>query len=218
MVADPDSAEFVRKAYSRMKRRYGVPRCPLTFQAPHELAIAVILSAQCTDEQVNKVTPALFARFPQPVDYYTAPPAELERMIYSTGFYKNKAKSIRGFCRSLVEEHGGKIPETITELVRMPGIGRKTANVILGELFGKVEGVTVDTHVARISRLWRLSRHSDAVKIERDLMARLPRRYWLHWSLYVIFLGRSHCSARRRMCSECYLADICPASESRPVR
>lgn len=204
---------FVREANRRFRRQYGEPQTPLRYSQPHELVIAVILSAQCTDEQVNRVTPALFERFKEPAEFYQAPLAELEELIYSTGFYKNKAKSIRGFTRALVEDLNGIVPDTIDALIRLPGIGRKTANVVLQELYHKSEGVVVDTHVARISRLFELTRHTDPVKIETDLKRILPRRFWLNWSLYVIFLGRSHCTARVSHCAECYLNDICPASD-----
>lgn len=191
----------------------------MRYGAPHELVISVILSAQCTDEQVNRTTPALFERFVRPEDYVAASLTEIEELIYSTGFYRNKARNIQGFCRALIEDHGGKTPETLEELVRMPGIGRKTANVVLGELYGKAPGLTVDTHVARISRLWSLSKARDAVHIERDLLQLLKPAWRLCWPLYVIFLGRSHCTARRRDCQVCYLGDVCPASsrEARPV-
>ncbi len=223
-AAAPDQAlaarrlAFVREANRRFRRQYGEPQTPLRYSQPHELVIAVILSAQCTDEQVNRVTPALFERFKQPAEFYQAPLAELEDLIYSTGFYKNKAKSIRGFTRALVEDLNGVVPDTIDALIRLPGIGRKTANVVLQELYHKSEGVVVDTHVARISRLFQLTRHTDPVKIENDLKGALPRKFWLNWSLYVIFLGRSHCTARVRHCAECYLNDICPASDLTPAR
>lgn len=173
----------------------------------------MILSAQCTDEQVNKVTPKLFAEFRTPEDFYTQPLAALENLIYSTGFYKNKAKNIREFCRRLVADHGGVIPDEIETLVKLPGIGRKTANVVLQELYRKASGVVVDTHVMRLSRLLGLSKHSDAVKVERDLIAKVEKRFWLNWSLYLIFLGRKYCTARKRNCDDCPLNDICPSSD-----
>ena len=206
---------FLKEAWQRLKDRYGEVHCPLHYNQPHELAIAVILSAQCTDEQVNKTTPALFKKYTNPEDFIKAPLAQIEKLIYSTGFYKNKAKSIKGFCRSLVEEHGGKIPQTMQELVRMPGVGRKTANVILQELFGQADGIVVDTHVARLSKVLGLSKSSDPVKIERDLMEILPREYWLDWSLYMIFLGRSNCTAKKVMCVGCCLSHVCPSSALR---
>lgn len=172
----------------------------------------MILSAQCTDERVNLVTPALFARFKTPIEYAQADILELEGLIHSTGFYHNKAKSIQGFCRNLVEKHNGIVPDNIPELIALPGIGRKTANVVTQELYGIADGVVVDTHVARLSKLLGYTKHSDAVKIERDLIAILPKKYWLNWSLYMIFLGRSSCTARRRDCPHCVLAKICPSS------
>ncbi|MCB1321614.1 MAG: endonuclease III, partial [Leptospiraceae bacterium] len=137
----------------------------------------------------------------------------LERLIYSTGFYKNKARSIRAFCKQLVSDYKGKVPDTLDELVKMPGIGRKTANVVLNELHGKSEGIVVDTHVARISRVLEFTTQTDPVKIERDLMKSVPRKLWLDWALLIIFLGRKYCGARRRLCDQCPLNDICPSAE-----
>jgi endonuclease-3 len=167
---------------------------------------------------VNKVTPPLFAEFRKPEDFYTKPLARLEELVYSTGFYKNKAKNIREFCRRLIEEHDGVIPEEIDALTKLPGIGRKTANVVLQELYRKAAGIVVDTHVMRLSRLLGLTEHKDAVKVERDLIARVHKRYWLNWSLYLIFLGRKYCTARKRMCEGCPLNDICPSSDVQPPK
>ena len=203
---------YTREIHRRLKKEFGPAETPLTYTQPHELAIAVILSAQCTDEQVNKVTPALFAEFRKPQDFFEKPLSRLEELIYSTGFYKNKAKNIREFCRQLIEDHGGVIPDELNVLVKLPGIGRKTANVVLQELYKKAAGVVVDTHVARLSKLLHLTEHKDAVKIERDLMEKVDRRYWLNWSLYLIFLGRKYCTARKRFCAECPLRDVCPSA------
>jgi len=204
---------YVTTIYRRLAKRFGAEvHCPLHYTAPHELAVAVILSAQCTDEQVNRVTPSLFARCPDPEDYYTIPQPELEKLIYSTGFYKNKTKSIRAFCRMYVEELHKQMPRDLATLVKMPGVGRKTANVILQELYQIPSGVVVDTHVVRISKLLGLTEHSDPVKIERDLIGLVPERYWINWSLYMIFLGRSTCIARRPDCPGCILNDVCPSS------
>ena len=205
---------FSRQVYRRLCKEFGPARTPLTYEHDYQLAIAVILSAQCTDEMVNRVTPALFEAFGAPEDFYTRPVGELERLIYSTGFYKNKAKSIRGFCRAFVEDHGRQMPSSIEELVRLPGIGRKTANVIQQELFGRADGVVVDTHVARISKVLGLSAATDPVRMERDLMRVVPKDLWLDWSLYIIFLGRKYCTARERKCGPCPLCKICPSSEA----
>ncbi len=164
---------------------------------------------------VNKTTPGLFQACPSLEDYVRAPLSKLEGLIHSTGFYRNKAKNIQGFARQILENHGGRIPQTLSELTALPGVGRKTANVVLQELYNIPSGVVVDTHVARISKLFKLTRSSNPVIIERDLMGKLPQKYWIDWSLYMIFLGRSSCTARKRFCSECVLKDICPSSEAR---
>lgn len=204
---------FIEQVYPKLKKEFPKTRTPLRYKAPHELAIAVILSAQCTDEQVNRVTPALFKRFPSLESFCKASRKELEEMVYSTGFYRNKAKNIHGFCKALLKEHGGHMPKDHAALTKMPGVGRKTANVILQELYRLVSGIVVDTHVARISRLWKLTEQKDAVKIEKDLMAKVPKRYWLDWSLLLIFLGRKYCKARQRLCQQCPLIKICPSAE-----
>ena len=184
----------------------------MNYKKPYELAIAVILSAQCTDEQVNKTTPLLFQKCRKPEDFYTIPSEDLESLIFSTGFYKNKARSIRGFCKSLVHDYNGRIPQDMESLVKMPGVGRKTANVILQELYSLASGVVVDTHVARLSVLLGLTEHKDPVKIEKDLIQKIPKKYWIDWSLYMIFLGRSSCQAKKRLCEPCVVRDICPSS------
>ncbi|MCB1174244.1 MAG: endonuclease III [Leptospiraceae bacterium] len=210
--------KLVRKLYPRMARRYGQPVCPLHYDPtrPWQLVIAVILSAQCTDERVNQVTPALFAEFTELPQFYQKPIQLLEEKIYSTGFYKNKAKSIQGFARKLDQDLQDSIPTDLKTLQSLPGVGRKTANVVQNELFKTAEGVVVDTHVARISRLWGLSQapKANAIQIERDLMQILPRQYWLYWSLYLIFLGREFCKARKPDCAGCYLNTVCPAAAS----
>ena len=203
---------FIDQVYHKLKKEFPKARTPLRYKAPHELAIAVILSAQCTDEQVNRVTPPLFKRFPSLASFCKASRKELEKMVYSTGFYKNKAKSIHGFCKMLQAEHKGAIPQSHAELTKMPGVGRKTANVILQELYRLPAGIVVDTHVSRISRLLGLSQEKDAYKIEKDLMAKVPQKYWLDWSLLLIFLGRKYCKARQRLCQQCPLVKVCPSS------
>lgn len=199
------------QVFELLRTEFGEVRCPLNYSQPHELVIAVILSAQCTDERVNKVTPELFRRFPDLKSFAEADLSSIEKLIFSTGFYRNKAKSISGFAKKLYEEYAGTLPNTIEELMTFPGIGRKTANVVLNELFSISEGVVVDTHVKRISKLLGFTEHTDPVKIERDLMKKFPPPQWMDISLYFIFLGRKYCTARIRNCAECPLAAICPA-------
>lgn len=210
------TAAFVREAFSRLKRRFGEVACPLHYEEPYQLCVAVILSAQCTDEQVNRVTPELFRAYPTAAKLAAAPLDRLEELVHSTGFYRNKARNIQAFCRVLVEGHGGRVPDDMGALIKMPGVGRKTANVVLQELYGIASGVVVDTHVARLSALLGLSGSKDPVRIEKDLMDIVPRDLWIDWSLYMIFLGRSSCPARRPQCESCVLADICPSARRPP--
>lgn len=183
--------------------------CSLEHRTPVQLLVATILSAQCTDARVNLVTPALFARFQTAEDFAAADPRELERLIASTGFFRNKARNIIACCRAIVEKHGGQVPGTLEELVQLPGVGRKTANVVLGDAFG-VPGVTVDTHVGRLSRRLGLTTHTDPVKVEFDLMAVVPRPEWTTFSHRLIFHGRQVCSARNPRCDACALSRACP--------
>ena len=201
-----------RKIVRRLDRAYPGATCALHHTNALELLVATILSAQCTDVRVNKVTPALFAKYRSARDYASADPRVLEREIQSTGFFRNKTKSIIGMAQALVERHGGTVPDTMDALVALPGVGRKTANVILGTWFGKNEGVVVDTHVQRITRLLKLTRHDDPVKIERDLMALVPRPKWSVFSHRMILHGRTVCIARRPRCEVCVLSDLCPSS------
>lgn len=206
--------QFIHKAWKLLKKHYGIPQPPLKYSQPHELAIAVILSAQCTDDRVNIVTKDLFQEYGKISDYYKKPLARLEKMIYSTGFYKNKAKSIRGFAKKLEQEYNGNLPNNLAELVQFPGIGRKTANVVQQVLFGRADGIVVDTHVARLARRFGLTRAAkdNALQIENDLMQVLPKKYWYDWSLYMIFLGREFCNARSAKCEKCILNQICLSS------
>lgn len=199
-----------RAIAGRLGRAYPRATCSLEFANPFQLLVATILSAQCTDRRVNMVTGPLFARWPTPAALADARPKDLEAVIRSTGFFRAKARSILGCCRGLVERHGGDVPRTLDDLVRLPGVGRKTANVVLGSAFGDVSGVVVDTHVGRISRRLGLTRHADAVRAERDLMAVLPRRHWISFSHRLIEHGRTVCSARAPRCDACVLADLCP--------
>ena len=201
-----------RKIVARLERAYPDATCALHHSSALELVVATILSAQCTDARVNMVTPVLFAKYRTSGDYAAADPRVLEREIQSTGFFRNKTKSIIGMAQALVERHGGEVPDTMDALTELPGVGRKTANVILGTWFKKNEGVVVDTHVHRLSRLMKLTRHDDPVKIERDLMDLLPREKWTWWSHTLIQHGRQVCIARRPKCEECVVNRLCPSS------
>jgi endonuclease III len=207
-AADPvrQQADRVRRGLAKL---YPHAHCALHHRNALELLIATILSAQCTDKRVNLVTPALFARYPDARAFATAKQDELERMIQSTGFFRNKARNIIACCREIVDRHGGEVPRTMDELARLAGIGRKTANVILGNAFD-VPGLPVDTHVARVSRRLGLTVHSDPVKIERDLMAVVPKKDWTMFAHRMIFHGRQICHARRPLCEACSLAAFCP--------
>jgi endonuclease-3 len=198
-----------KKIVRLLAKEYPDAECALHHQNPLQLLIATILSAQCTDARVNLVTPDLFARYPTAKSYATANPEELEKAIQSTGFFRNKARNIIACCKQIVEEYGGDIPRTMEELVGLPGVGRKTANVILGNAFD-VPGITVDTHVGRLSRRLGLTRETPAEKVERDLMNLIPAKNWTMFSHHMIFHGRRVCYARKPMCSQCVLAKFCP--------
>jgi endonuclease III len=204
----PPAAEILK----RLKGAYPDAQCALHHRNAFELLCATILSAQCTDARVNMVTPILFARYPTPEALAAARPEDVERIIMSTGFFRNKTKSLIGMSQALMAEYGGVVPRTMEELRALPGVGRKTANVILGNAFGINEGVTVDTHVTRLSRLLGLTRHEDPVKIELDLMQLFPRDDWGLLSHLLIFHGRQVCIARRPRCGDCVLADLCPSA------
>ncbi|HEY6563800.1 MAG TPA: endonuclease III [Pirellulaceae bacterium] len=194
----------------RLRRDYVDAECALRHSNPLQLLIATILSAQCTDERVNLVTRTLFSKYRTARDFAACPQAELEEAIRSTGFFRNKAKHIRACCEVLVREHGGEVPAELDALVKLPGIGRKTANVVLGTAYGLATGVVVDTHVMRLSRRLGLTRHRDPVKIEQDLMQALPTKEWVNFSHRLIHHGRRICQARRPRCEVCGLTDICP--------
>jgi endonuclease III len=210
MSKPPDPLrQRVRSILRILARLYPDAKCALDYGNPLQLLIATILSAQCTDVRVNMVTPALFERYRNAKAFAIATPAELETAIRSTGFFRNKARNIIACCKKIVEEHGGKVPGTMEELVVLPGIGRKTANVILGNAFD-VPGITVDTHVSRLSLRLGLTRHTDPVKIERDLMELIPKKEWTMFSHRMIYHGRQVCFARKPNCAGCALARICP--------
>jgi endonuclease III len=203
---------YALEVFSRLKRAYPDARTELDYETPLQLAIATILGAQCTDKRVNMVTPLLFQTFPTAAALADAPPEKLEEIIKSTGFFRNKTKSLIGLGKALVDRHNGEVPDSMEALVKLPGIGRKTANVILGNAFGKNEGVVVDTHVARLSHRLGLTRETDPVKIEQDLMPLFPCKDWALLSHLIIFHGRRVCEARRAKCEICVLNDICPSS------
>ena len=201
-----------RSIITRLKREFPDAKCALDHANPLELLVATILSAQSTDARVNIVTPALFAKYRNAAEYAAADPAVFQSEIHSTGFFRNKTKSILGMAQALVERHGGQVPDTMDALVALPGVGRKTANVVLGNAFGKNEGVVVDTHVSRISGLLKLTKQTDPVKIESDLMELVPRKDWTIFSHLLILHGRKTCIARRPKCESCRINDLCPSS------
>jgi endonuclease-3 len=204
--------ERAREIYDRLVEHYPDAHCALDFKSPFQLLIATILSAQCTDKRVNMVTPALFKRYRTPAALAVAKPEELEEIIKSTGFFRNKTKSLLGMSNAVADRHGGKIPDTLDELVKLPGVGRKTANVVLGNAYDKNEGVVVDTHVGRVSKRLGLTRQTDPVKVEQDLMKLFPNDRWTMLSHLLIEHGRRICEARRPKCESCFLSDICPSS------
>jgi endonuclease-3 len=200
------------EVFRRLKRAYPDAHCALDHRNAYQLLAATILSAQCTDVRVNLVTPALFERYPTPAALAAARQADVEAIIRSTGFFRNKAKNLVAMAQAIVADHGGRVPRTMEALHALPGVGRKTANVVLGNAFDINEGVVVDTHVGRIARLLGLTRHTDPVKVEQDLMAAFPRKEWTLLSHLLIAHGRAVCIARRPRCGECPLRDICPSS------
>jgi endonuclease III len=199
----------VAKIIEGLRGLYPDVHCELDHQTPYQLIVATILSAQCTDERVNMVTPEVFRRWPNPAALARAEQGELEKVIHSTGFFRNKAKNLIGMARKLVEQHEGEVPQTMVELLDLPGVARKTANVVLGTAFGIPSGVVVDTHVMRLSNLLGLTQHKDPVKIEQDLQQMLPREEWIDFSHRLIWHGRRVCIANRPKCGECPLP--CPS-------
>jgi endonuclease-3 len=208
-----ETRERAARIVAALADEYRDARCALDHRNAYELLVATILSAQCTDARVNMVTPAFFRRWPDPASLAAAPQEEVESVVHSTGFFRNKARNLRGMAQALVASHGGRVPDTMEELTALPGVARKTANVVLGTWYGKCEGVVVDTHVARLSSKLGLTRHDDPVKIERDLMAILPRPEWTMFSHRVILHGRRVCDARKPRCSVCSLRELCPSRE-----
>ncbi len=210
MVASADAKKRARRIAKRLASAYPNAECALKYSTPLELLIATILSAQCTDVRVNLVTKDLFKRFRTAADYARAPIKELEQAVQSTGFFRNKARNIQNCCRQLIEDYEGEVPHTLEQLVQLPGVGRKTANVVLGTAFEIASGVVVDTHVTRISYRLGLTKQMDAVKIEHDLMELLPKGEWIDFSHRVIHHGRQICLARNPKCGECPLESDCP--------
>ena len=208
----PDAKARASVIYDRLIAAYPDAHCALDFSTPFQLIIATILSAQCTDKRVNMVTPALFKRYPTPESLANANVEELEEMIKSTGFFRNKSKSLIGMATAVAAAHGGEIPSEMDSLVTLPGVGRKTANVVLGNAFDKNEGVVVDTHVGRVSARLGLTKQSDPVKVEQDLAKLFPREQWTMLAHLLIEHGRQICEARRPKCEICFLNDICPSS------
>ena len=204
----------IKKILSLLARQYPEPRCALTYSNPLELLVATVLSAQCTDIRVNLVTRNLFVRYRTAADYASSPAGRLEEDIRSTGFYRNKARSIRSLCAALIADHGGEVPRTLEELVKLPGVGRKTANLVLAEAFG-IPGIVVDTHVARLSQRLQLTTRTDAARIEQDLMKIIPHDQWNSFCLRLIQHGRTICKARRPDCDGCPLVSCCPTGLAR---
>lgn len=210
--------EFTATVYQRLEEYFGELETPLNYTHDYELAIAVILSAQCTDEKVNQVTPDLFNKYPTLQAFAEADLTELEEIIFPTGFFRNKSKLIKGFAAKLIQDFNGKLPSTISQLLTLPGFGRKTANVIINEVFGKAEGIVVDTHVKRLTAKLGLTEEVSPEAIETDLMNKIEKKYWRRFSLYLIYLGRKHCKANNTECSPCPLNDICVSSLYKPPK
>jgi len=207
----PEKKKRAAAIRTRLAKEYPDARCALNFSNPLEILVATVLSAQCTDAKVNQVTETLFEKYRTAEDYLAAKPGELEKDIHATGFFNQKAKSIRGLSRLIVEEHGGEVPRTMEEILRLPGVARKTGNVVLGNAYGVVEGIAVDTHVHRLAWRLGLSDQDDPVKVERDLTALFPKRRWLTLTYLLIEHGRNVCFARKPRCDECVVASRCPA-------
>jgi len=206
------AVERASELVKRLRREFPEARTALAHEEPFQLLVATILSAQCTDQRVNMVTPALFRKYPGPENFSRADIRDIEEMIRSTGFFHAKAKSIKGCCTALVRDHGGKVPRDIDELVKLPGVGRKTANVVLGSAFGIAAGVVVDTHVKRLAGRLGLTRQENPEKIEQDLVKIVPKADWIVFSHLLIWHGRKTCAARKPQCPACVLSDICPSA------
>jgi endonuclease III len=199
--------------FNLLTQLYPEATCSLDYETPVQLLVATILSAQCTDERVNKVTPALFAELPDAAAIAGCDRDRLETLIRSTGFYRNKAKNIQGACQMIMRDFGGEVPGDIPQLLKLPGVARKTANVVSAHGFGNIQGVTVDTHVKRLSNRWQLTKSDNPIQIERDLMALLPQPEWENYSIRTIYHGRAVCQARKPQCNVCQLVQFCPSAK-----
>ncbi|MDR2818454.1 MAG: endonuclease III [Endomicrobium sp.] len=208
---EKDKKKYVLKIIKNLKETFGYIKCPLKFSNPFEILVAVILSAQCTDERVNKITESLFKKYKRLQDYANADISEFENRIKSAGFFRNKAKNIIKSAQMVLRLYDGQVPQTMEELLKLPGVARKTANVVLGHAFCKAEGIAVDTHVIRIANLLKLTKYENPVKIEKDLMAMVPKQYWINFSLLIQTLGRKVCKARNPNHAACPLNKICPS-------
>jgi len=205
-------ADKANEILALLKKEYPEVKIALHYSNPLELLVSTILSAQCTDKQVNGVTKKLFVKYRTPQDFINISPEELEKDIYSTGFYRNKAKNIIGACKIIASEYNSKVPDTMEELLKLPGVARKTANIVLSGAFGKIEGMAVDTHVKRLSGRLGLTAHTDPEKIEKDLLKIIPKKDWDIFSLLLINHGRKVCAARKPLCGECILNKLCPSA------
>lgn len=212
MVAE--AKERIGEIIRRLRKAYPQSRTALHFETPLQLLVATILAAQCTDEKVNQVTPLLFKKYPTAKALAEADQSEVEAIIRPTGFFRNKARSIIAAAKKIVSDFGGKVPETMEALVTLPGVARKTANIVLSSAYRKAEGIAVDTHVRRLSGRLGLSRHQDPNKIEQDLMALVPKREWLDFNYMLVDHGRKICQAKKPLCGQCFLQDLCPSSQA----
>jgi len=208
-----ETADLINIIIKRLQQAYPDAHCELNYNSPHQLLVATILSAQCTDERVNQVTPTLFAKYSTIAEFVAADRSELEETIRPTGFYRQKAKYIQESSQVILHEHGGEVPADMKSLLELKGVARKTANVVLGEIYGISEGVTVDTHVKRLAKRLGLANETDPVKVERDLMVIVPHESWIEISHLLIFHGRRVCFARRPQCPICILNDLCPSAD-----
>jgi endonuclease-3 len=213
MIKQSKRQQHATDVYKKLKKAYPDAHCALHHRNAFELAVATILSAQCTDVRVNQVTPALFKKYPNAEKLAAADQADVEELIRSTGFFRNKAKSLIGLAQGLVEDFDGQIPAEMDQLIKLPGIGRKTANVILGNAFGKSEGVVVDTHIKRLSQRLGFTKQETPEKIEADLMKLIPQKEWTQFAHVIIFHGRQVCNARKPKCDECVVAKQCPSAQ-----
>jgi endonuclease-3 len=210
---DTKSPAYIETIFTRLRKAYPNAHCELNYHTAHQLLVATILSAQCTDERVNKVTPGLFAKYPTVIDFAAADRAELEEAIRSTGFFRQKAKYIQESSQAIVHRYGGEVPGTMEELLTLSGVARKTANVVLGEIYNVADGITVDTHVKRLAKRLGLTDNTNPARVEKDLMALFPKESWIEISHLLIFHGRRVCFARSPDCANCSLNDICPSAE-----